>query len=500
MKRVLLASLAVFGGACTSSGSTDVLDPSLFNIDKQIDGFDGVEAGEDTFDSTDVNMCATVDGRVYVVWRDERQGPSDVWFNVSKDGGLTWELAPTRVKQGTGNASGVHMECAGPRVYVVWEDDRDSETGYQNIYLNFSADEGATWEEEDIAIDNDPDGFAISLGPRVALWNGRVHVVWYDQVEGAPDVYLATSLNQGKRFGLPMRVSGSREEDGAGEAWSGNPEIAVDGAGEAFVAWEDTRNGKQDIFFSSLPDGGAEFGAQKRIDVGDTRGSNYSFAPRIGSDGGHTYIVWHDGRSGANRDIYLNYSADGGETWFEEAVRVESDTIGIAESLNPDLWVEGDTAYIVWQDQRDNGYDIYYRKIVGGDVANAEPEIRLDTSDTPGAGNSAYPRITKRDSKIAALWMDYRDDGGQGYNDLYYAFLELAVEEPAWTEDFRVDSIGAGTSFTEDHNLSIVEDTIVSAWVDGRNGTRDVYFSRVTLGEAVDSLEALAEAEAQQKQ
>ena len=81
-------------------------------------------------------------------------------------------------------------------------------------------------------------------------------------------LYLATSLNQGKRFGLPMRVSGSREEDGAGEAWSGNPEIAVDGAGEAFVAWEDTRNGKQDIFFSSLPDGGAEFGAQKRIDEG----------------------------------------------------------------------------------------------------------------------------------------------------------------------------------------------------------------------------------------
>jgi hypothetical protein len=496
MKRVLLASLAVLGASCTDGTTDKGVDPSDFNIDVQIDGFAGLEEGSDTYDSRDVNMCATVDGRVYVVWRDERQGPSDVWFNVSKDGGLTWAVAPIRVKQGRGNATGVHMTCSGSRVYVVWEDDRDGETGYENIYMNFTADEGATWEQDDIAIDNDPDGFAISLGPRVALWNGRVHVVWYDQVEGAPDVYMATSANGGKRFGPPVRVSGSQEDDGAGAAWSGNPEIALDQDGRAYVTWEDTRNGKQDIFFAGRADAETEFGPQKRIDVGDTRGDNYSFAPRIGADGGHTYIVWHDGRSGANRDIYMNYSPDSGETWLDAAVRVETDAMGFAESLNPDLIVEGNTAYIVWQDARNGGYDIFYRKVVAGDVEGADEEVRLDATDDEGAGNSAYPRITKQDSKIAVLWMDYRSDGGDGYNDLYYSFTDLAVEEPVWSDDVRVDSIGAGSSFTEDHHLAIYEDQLLSSWVDGRSGTRDVFFSRVTLGEAVDSLEDLAEAQA----
>lgn len=494
MKRIMLASVALAGVSCSGTGPKDLPNIEDLNLDVQIDGFADLEDAQDDVESYDVNMCVAAGGRIYVVWRDDREGStSDVWFNMSGDAGLTWLPAPRRIKQGTGDATGVHMTCSGPRVYAVWEDDRDGETGYENIYLNFTGDEGDSWQDDDIPIDADPDGYAISLGPRVALHEGQVHVVWYDQIEGAPDVYVATSANGGRRFADPVRVSGNREDDGAGEAWSGNPEMSVNDAGRVHVAWEDTRNGKQDIFFAGRNDGVVEFEPQKRVDTGDTRGSNYSFAPRIASDGDHVYVVWHDGRAGLHRDIYMNYSADGGETWLESAERVESDAMGFSESLNPDLVVEGDTAYIVWQDARNVGYDIYYRRIVAGNPATADEEVRLDVSDTPGAGNSVQPKIVKRDSVIAVLWMDHREDAGEGYNDLYYNWIDLAAEEPAWDEDHRVDSIGAGTSYTEQHQLDIQDGYLFASWIDGRSGTRDIYFSRVELGQAVDSRELLAE-------
>jgi hypothetical protein len=497
MKRLTCVGLALTIAACNGPNTGPTIDPSLLNLDRQIDGFEDVVDGEDEIDSYDVNMCVSNSGNIYVAWRDDREGPSDVWFNRSTDGGANWLPAPRRVKQGRGNATGVHMTCSGERVYVVWEDDRDGETGYENIYLNFTADGGDTWEDDDVSIDADPEGFAISLGPRVVIGQGKVHIVWYDQIEGAPDVYVATSSNAGKSFGVPSRVSGSREDGGAGEAWSGNPEIAMDSDGRLYVAWEDTKNGKQDIFFSGRADSEMEFGPQKRVDTGDTRGSNYSFAPRLEADGGHVYVVWHDGRSGEHRDIYMNYSADGGVTWLEEAVRVETDAQGFSESLNPDIIVEGDTAHIVWQDARNVGYDVFYRKSVAGDAASAEEEVRLDVTDDEGVGNSVQPRITKREDVIGVLWMDLRADGGDGYNDLYYAYLDLAEEEPAWSDDLRLDSIGAGSSFTEDHHMAIHEGSVYATWVDGRSGSRDVFFSSVLLGASVDSLELLAEAEAQ---
>jgi hypothetical protein len=501
MKRALWASLALLGAGCTGGdGSKDTGLAGDLNLDVQIDGYDNRESpGQDSVDSIDVNSCVTADGRVYVVWSDDREGPSDVWLNSSADGGLTWLVAPIRVKQGRGNASGVNMTCSGSRVYVVWEDDRDGETGYENIYMNFSVDGGVNWEEDDIAIDNDPDGFAISLGPQVSLWNGRVYVVWYDQVEGAPDVYVATSTNGGKRFDEPVRVSGNREDDGAGEAWSGNPVMAVSSEGVAQVVWEDTRNGRQDIFSAVRGDGAVEFEAQKRIDIGDERGSAYSFAPRLGSDGEHAYVVWHDGRGRANRDIYMNYSSDGGSTWLGAAVRVETDTPGLNESLNPDLHVVGDVAHVVWQDNRDNGYDIYYRAITAGDVESGDSEERLDTTDSKGAGNSVEPRITVLDDVVAVLWRDLRADPEKGYNDLYYNFIDFSEEEPAWGDDLRVDSIGEGSSYTEDHTPHLYDGELLTTWADGRSGTLDVFFSRVLLGQSIDTLEAYYELTAEQE-
>lgn len=483
-----MAGMAGLAGCPQTPNTPEILDG---NFDQQIDGLADLEEGDDgnTVESFDARMCVS-DGNVYVVWRDARDNFSDVWFNRSTDGGESFLTAPIRVKQGPGNAEAVQMSCQGDRIYVVWEDTRDGDTEYQNIYMNFSSNGGDDWQNEDIQVDNDPDGFAISLGPQILLDSGKVHVVWYDQVEGAPDIYMATSINGGRSFQEPIRISGAEDEAGAGVFWSGNPKVALDPAnGDIHVVWEDTRNGRQDIFAAVSNDEGRTFGPQKRIDKGDDPGSNFSFSPQIGVDGGNVYVVWHDSRAGDGRDIYMNYSSNGGDSWLQQAVRVEADAAGFSESINPQLVVAGDVAHVVWQDQRNVGYDIYYRSAAAGvlDTTSEDGDLRIDR-DPPGAGNSALPVIAIGEDTMVIAWSDYRDDAGAGYNDLYYNFTPMEDLLEGWAEeDLRLDSIANGTSFTEDLTIAIDDGKIHSTWIDGRGGSRDVFFSSVIIGESVEN-------------
>lgn len=540
--------LVLVGLASCNGGVPPVVPCDPCNFDAEIDG-GGLDWNAainepalaeqwkpDTSDSYDAQMCVSGEN-IYVAWyqvnyRLNDQGEPitdaagvksvdgfvDVYFNRSRDGGITWLAEPVRIKQGRGDASGVSMDCAGERVYVAWEDNRDGETGYQNIYLNFSTDGGDSWQPDDMPIDNDPDGYAISLGPKVALYEGQVHVVWYDQLEGAPDIYIATSINGGKKFQDPVRISGGQEDDEdsqVGVSWNGNPQIAVDKKGRVYVVWESTKNGRQDLFLSTSITGGQTFSVQRRIDTGDERGSNFSFAPKLSvgvveNDAGNdaddvsvAYVVWHDSRSGENRDIYMNYSETGGDVWLDAAVRVETDAIGFSESLEPDIAQVGDEAHIVWRDARNGGYDIYYRKATAGvfDDSEAGKEVRLDTDDE-GFGNSVAPKIALAaadGSKLVTAWADYRfDNSDQGfYNDLFYNHFPVEDSESGWAEeDQPIKSLAQGTSFTEGMQIAVINDALVTMWVDGRNGSRDVFFSRVVIGEPVDSLELIAQAAA----
>lgn len=540
MTRVTWCLALAWMTGCTGGPVTINVCPDGCNFDMEIDGGgldwnaaikDPAQAEQwkaDTSDSFDVQMCAAGEN-IYAVWTlvnyvlDDEGAPQltpagekivdgviDTYFTRSADRGNTWLPEPIRINQGAGDTSSPHMDCLGDRIYVAWEDNRDGETGYQNIYLNFSTDGGNTWLNEDVALDNDPDGAAISLGPRVALFEGQVHVVWYDQSEGAPDIYIASSINGGRKFLEPLRISGGQEdEDQVGASWNGNPQIAIDATGRIYVSWESTKNGKQDLFLASSITGGQTFSVQRRIDTGDERGANYSFAPKLGvsvtdngtpdddsDDSPHAYVVWHDTRSGEFRDIYMNYSGDGGNTWFDEAARVETDATGFAESQDPSLLVEGDTAHVVWRDARFGGYDIYYRKAVGG-AFDATEEVRLDTDD-PGFGNSVNPQIAKGGldgNTLVSSWVDYRsDNSGSGYyNDIFYNHNPVEDSENAgWgPEDQMLKSQPIGTSFTENLQLALKEDTIYSMWIDGRNGSRDVFFSHVPVGEGIESLSIL---------
>lgn len=492
-----IAALAFVGGCGgTDLGAFCENFPERCEFDMAIDGAEEDPANGEIVLSKEARMCTTVDGRVYATWTDDRRGFfRDVWFNRSDDGGRTWFPSPLRITRGSGDASGVSIDCNADRVFIAWEDTRDSETGYANIYVNLSTDGGVNWLQEDIRLDDDPEGRAISSAPQVLFSRGAVHVVWFDQVNGPPDIYAAYSPNLGKAWGPMTRVSGSPEE--AGVHWSGNPRIATDGQNRLHVVWEDTRNGTQDIFHSAATKAVTElakdevltFGNQTRLTKGEPRGTTYGFRPSIATSGNKIWVAWHDTRAGDARDIFLNFSGNGGENWLDAAVRVESDDAGLAESFNAVVCAKDEFVTVAWQDARDGGYDIYARTFKNGDPTSGEEEVRLD-QDSRGSGNSVDPVLWCNDDLMLVAWEDQRAGGSSGLNDLYYNYCEFDEDGFCdWTNDeYRLDSIADGTKYTEDLNVSYVDGEVYALWTDNRDGNKDldIYFSFSELGEGVD--------------
>ena len=464
------------------------------NLDIRIDMAEN--SGNDV-DSHDTKMCVNDLGEIYVVWIDKRDGTEDIWFNRSINLGVDWLPAAIKLNRGVNNKVwNPSIACNDNGVYVVWEDDRDGELQNHNIYFNRSTDQGTTWAEKDFLLENDDEGRSFSQGPQIIAAGKRdLYVVWYDNLNGASDIILTASDNNGKDWGEPVRV----DSDDPGEAFSGSPKIAATGSGNVYVVWEDTRNGNSDIYFARSENGGSSFRPDIRLDGGDEAGSSFSFSPHLCADGSNVYVVWHDARNaaegdgGGGRDVFLNYSGDAGANWFNTAVRVDTDSPGFFNSLFPQCQAIGSTGYVAWYDNRPNGqiYDAWLRTFESGDPTG--DEVRLSEPGNGfdnGNGNSTDVVMASNGTEVVIAWEDERDgalnDAESGYNDLYYNYLQAGVPQG---EDLRIDTFYPANSFKTDLNVALHGNLVFSTWTDGREGTSDVFFKKLVLGTAGDTLE-----------
>jgi hypothetical protein len=435
-------------------------------------------------DSYDTRMCTNPNGNVFVVWVDDRDGDADVWFNRSVDAGRSWMPSAVKVNHGPGNTFNPGIACTNDGVYIAWEDDRNGDLENHDIYLNRSTADvgnmGETWQGEDTLLEGDDEGISMSLGPSVAAIGSNVYVAWMDNLNGSFDIFVASSENQGKKFSEPIRADG----DSGGEAWSGMPKIKAT-PDNVFVVWEDTRDGASDIYMAVSRNNGSSFRENKRIDRGDSKGQNQSFAPSFDVDDDVVYVVWHDERNGEGNDVMMNYSSDFGDTWLSNAERLDTDNIGVFDSLYPDIDVVGEAAHICWSDKStsDAGYDIYYRMATQGSL---QGEMTRVNTDPVGFFNHTSCKVSYGDETgVVVAWQDARDDlENEGFSDLYYNHSKDGV---AWAEsDKRIDNTLAGKTFKLDVNVDLFNSELLVSWTDARNGTMDVYFQHLQIGQESD--------------
>ncbi|MBX2803805.1 MAG: glycoside hydrolase [Myxococcales bacterium] len=493
-RSTLLVSAFLFG-ACTGTGQE-----IEFTTDIRVDQ---ASANEDP-DSFGTQLCVTEAGVVYVLWLDNRLDlfgdKVDIWMNRSLSFGDdgTWLEAPVKVNQGDinkdgpGNVWNPDLHCNEQGVFVVWEDDRDGELQNHQIYFNRSTDNGETFLPDDILLEFDDDGTTMSLEPQITGFSQDLFVAWYDSANGAYDIFVTSSNDGGGTWRDTIRVD---SDVPAGSAYSARPQVAMsDDAEFMWVAWEDARDGNADIYFTRSANGGVTFDDDTRLDGGfdevdDPPGAADSFEPQLCTDNlSNVYVFWHDSRNSGNvgaRDIYYNYSLNAGADFFFDSRRLDSDGRGLANSLYPVCAVDGNTAHVAWQDNRFEGYDIFYRMVEDG-IPDLE-EIRLDAGTAQGSSNSLDTIIDFHSGNVAVAWNDGRAEAeslaGNGYTDLYYNWMGGDTD---WDteDDYRIDSMFDGQSFKVDFNFQILGGQWYAAWTDGRAGTSDIYFQKFDLGVA----------------
>ena len=129
----------------------------LFTFYISVNGYSETRLDTDTpgaGESLYPEIISDTNGNIYVTWRDQRNGPGDIYFNYSSDYGATWQASDIRLD--TGDAPGANhsrwpmISCDNNgNVYVTWDDYRNgiwADTSWRkyDIYFNYSSDYGAT--------------------------------------------------------------------------------------------------------------------------------------------------------------------------------------------------------------------------------------------------------------------------------------------------------------------------------------------------------------------
>jgi hypothetical protein len=137
-------------------------------------------------------------GRVYVVWSDQRSGPTDtnVWAAWSGDGGATWS-PPLRVND---DASRRHqffqwaaLDPATGHLHVVFYDRRDTTGNATDVFVARSTDGGATFQNARVSASSFTPDPSLFFGDYIgiAALDGRVYPVWTRMEPGLLSLWTA---------------------------------------------------------------------------------------------------------------------------------------------------------------------------------------------------------------------------------------------------------------------------------------------------------------------
>jgi len=220
-----------------------------------------------------------------------------------------------------------------------------------------------------------------------------------------------------------------------------------------YLVWWDTRDGNWEIYFKRSMDGGSTWTRDTRL----TWDPNRSWNPAVAASGTKVHVVWGDERDG-NYEIYYKRSTDEGVTWSPDT-RL---TYAVNNSWFPCLATVGDDVHVVWWDYRDRDHEVYYKRSTDGG-ATWSSDARL----TFAPHDSWYPSVSASGATVHAAWWDNRD----GNYEIYYK--RSTDNGFSWGPDVRLTS-DSGWSSTP--CISSSGDRVYLAWEDDRNGAGEIYF------------------------
>ena len=209
-----------------------------------------------------------------------------------------------------------------------------------------------------------------------------------------------------QQFSTPKNVSNNAD-------YSFTPQIAVDAAGNIYMAWEDDTNANSNILFSRSTDGGATFlPAPAAKQVSNSLGC--SFSPVMAVDAAaHINIVWEDSSDCSFRtsNIFFSRSTDGGMTF--SAPTNLSATMNTALYSVPQIAVDTTgNINVLWESDTGN-LAIWFSSSRDGGATFSSPKM---VSTNPGGSLNAQIAVDKN-GNINVVW----EDDIAGHSDISFS-------------------------------------------------------------------------------
>jgi len=297
--------------------------------------------------STDINEqrnpAVSFDSTNYlVVWEDTRNDHSDIYgTRVGQSGNI---LDPTGIPVTTDPSKQRFPAIAfnGSRYLAAWSDNRGGDAG--GIHGTRIAPNGNILDTAEIEID---EGWMCDC-PSVASSGLHYLIAWHkvppwSKIEGA-------RVHQG---GWSMDPGGFLIAD----PYSLYPSVAFDGTNYLVVFRGSYGVSYRDIYGTRVTQAGTVLDPAGFVISTAEEEQGY---PSVAFDGTNYLVVWQDGRSGSDSDIYGARVAPSGNV-------LDPDGIPISTASNdqsyPAVAFDGTNYLVVWQDDRNGSWDIYGAKL-----------------------------------------------------------------------------------------------------------------------------------------
>ena len=183
---------------------------------------------------------------VYTSFVDENW---ETYYTRSTDGGATW-VHEENLSQSAEASRLSDIAVDDTTAYAVWSEQVDEKW---QILFRKSTDGGDTWLTAE-QLTNSAEG---ALSPRLACSGQHLWIVWTDYESGRGEIFWKESTDGGDTWSTEAALS-------AGTMLSINPAIDV-ADGQAFVAWQDNRDGNWEIYLRPVPE------SEQRAVVEDVR-------------------------------------------------------------------------------------------------------------------------------------------------------------------------------------------------------------------------------------
>lgn len=275
----------------------------------------------------------------------------------------------------------------------------------------------------------------------IASSGDTVHVVWYDNRDGAsPEIYYKRSIDGGVNWGADTRITNNIY-------FSSNPSVSVSGS-VVHIVWQENRDGNYEIYYRRSTDGGTSWGTDTRL----TNDSSPSRYPCVAVSGMFVYVVWHDWNT---LDIFYKRSTDGGISWAADT----NLTNDVAASWYPSVSASGSFVHVVWMDGNGVFWDIKYKRSSNGGISWG--------LDIPLSNNSIYsseyPSLAVKGLNLHVVWKDSRD--GSNYEIYYKQSTDAGI---SWGVDTRLSN---NPNISRDATISVSGSNVHVVWDDNRIST-----------------------------